>query len=56
MGTFHQNMKKNSKLHQEDFQKRTRRFPEKTLMNFGQQKRPPNKLSGGCDRKGLSSH
>ncbi len=26
------------------------------LMNSRQQKQPPNKLSGGCDRKGLSSH
>ena len=40
-------MKKISKLHEEDFQKRTRRFSEKILMNSGQQKQPPNKLSGG---------
>ena len=49
-------MKKISKLHEEDFRKRSRRFLEKILMNSWQQKQPPNKLSGGCDRKGLSSH
>ena len=49
-------MKKIFEKEQEDFQKRTRRFLEKILMNSRQQKQPPNKLPGGSDRKGLSSH
>ena len=49
-------MKKIFEKEQEDLQKRTRRFLEKILMNSGRQKQPPNKLSGGCDRKGLSEY
>ena len=49
-------MKKIFEKEQEDLQKRTRRFLEKILMNSGQQKQPPNKLSGGSDQKGSSSH
>ncbi len=49
-------MKTNFQLHQEDFQKRTRRFSEKSLLISGRQQQPPNKLSGGCDNTTESSH
>ncbi len=49
--------KKNYRLkHEEKFSTSSRRFPEKTLMNFEQQQQPPDQMPEGCGTTTENGH